>query len=209
MHFTIKALILILSGVVLLRISGRKAISQMTIAQTVIMISIGTVIVQPIADESVWRAVGSAGIFVLVVLTLDYLQIKFNFIEKAVSGKAKPVIIDGQIITANLKSTRITMDQLEMRLRQSGISNVSDIKTATLEPNGQLGYELTDDAKPLTVGEFKRLMKEMTTIPVKKIEQKNPTTQNGQQTSSPEQRGGLFAEVIDSKNQPSGSGELK
>ena len=29
---------------------------------------------------------------------------------------------------------------------------------ATIEPNGQLGYELKDDAKPLTIGEFKKLM---------------------------------------------------
>lgn len=45
-----------------------------------------------------------------------------------------------------------------MRLRQQGIANFSDIKTATIKPSGQLGYELTEDAKPLTVGEFKKLM---------------------------------------------------
>jgi len=27
-----------------------------------------------------------------------------------------------------------------------------------IEPNGQLGYELKEDAKPLTIGEFKKMM---------------------------------------------------
>lgn len=45
-----------------------------------------------------------------------------------------------------------------MRLRNAGISTIKDVKTATIEPNGQLGYELQEDAKPLTVGDFKQLM---------------------------------------------------
>ena len=45
-----------------------------------------------------------------------------------------------------------------MRLRNQGISSIEDVKTATIEPNGQLGYELMEDAKPLTIGEFKKLM---------------------------------------------------
>lgn len=59
-----------------------------------------------------------------------------------------------------MNKLRLTVDQLEMRLRNQGISKIEDLKTATLEPNGQLGYELKEDAKPLTVREFKQLMNE-------------------------------------------------
>jgi uncharacterized membrane protein YcaP (DUF421 family) len=48
LSFIWKPFLLIISGILLLRISGRKSISQMTLAQTVVMISIGTIIVQPI-----------------------------------------------------------------------------------------------------------------------------------------------------------------
>ncbi len=53
---------------------------------------------------------------------------------------------------------RLTIDKLEMHIRQQGVSNISEIKNATIEPNGQLGYELMPDSRPLTVGEFKKLM---------------------------------------------------
>ncbi|WP_186328358.1 hypothetical protein [Paenibacillus sp. 32O-W] len=47
-----KSAILVIAGMVLLRIAGRKSISQMSVATTVIMISIGTTIVQPLANKS-------------------------------------------------------------------------------------------------------------------------------------------------------------
>ncbi|MER0468917.1 hypothetical protein ABR330_20080 [Bacillus cabrialesii subsp. cabrialesii] len=51
MNFTWEAFVLIIVGVILLRISGRKSIALMTSTQTVVMISIGTIIVQPIIEN--------------------------------------------------------------------------------------------------------------------------------------------------------------
>lgn len=45
-----------------------------------------------------------------------------------------------------------------MRLRLLGISNINTIKYATLEANGQLGYELKDDCKPLTIKDLKNVI---------------------------------------------------
>lgn len=158
MNFIWQSFILILAGILLLRITGRKSISQMTLAQTVVMISIGTIIVQPIVEKSVMKAIVGAAIFVISNLILEYFQLKSNNFEKFITGKSKIVINKGVIHVQNLKKLRLTVDQLEMRLRNHGISNIKDVKTATIEPNGQLGYELIEDAKPLTIGEFKKLM---------------------------------------------------
>ncbi|MBR3118639.1 MAG: DUF421 domain-containing protein, partial [Oceanobacillus sp.] len=49
-----KAIIIIVGGTFLLRIAGRKSISQMTLTQTVIMIGIGSLLIQPIAGEDIW-----------------------------------------------------------------------------------------------------------------------------------------------------------
>ena len=158
MNFIWESFILILSGILLLRVAGRKSISQMTLAQTVVMISIGTIIVQPIVEKSVLKAIASALIFVISVVIIEYLQLKSNAFEKFITGKSKIVIENGILNVSNLKKMRLTVEQLEMRLRNQGISRIGDVKTATLEPNGQLGYELKEDAKPLTVGDLKRLI---------------------------------------------------
>ncbi|MBU3573260.1 DUF421 domain-containing protein [Priestia aryabhattai] len=158
MNFIWQSVILILAGILLLRIAGRKSIAQMTLAQTVVMISLGTIIVQPIVEKSMVKAIGGAAIFVLAILVLEYLQLKSNAFEKFLTGKSKTVIENGQLETKQLQKLRLTVDQLEMRLRNQGVSNIQDVKTATIEPNGQLGYELQEDAKPLTIGDFKQLM---------------------------------------------------
>ncbi|MDO6634082.1 DUF421 domain-containing protein [Bacillus thuringiensis] len=163
MNFIWQSLILILAGILLLRIAGRKSISQMTLAQTVVMISIGTIIVQPIVEKSVTKAITSAFIFVITVMLLEYFQLKSNAFEKFITGKSKVVIENGTLNISNLNKLRLTVDQLEMRLRNQGISKIEDVKTATLEPNGQLGYELKDEAKPLTVRDFHKIMQSYST----------------------------------------------
>ncbi len=158
MNFLWQSAILILAGIFLLRIAGRKSISQMTLPQTVVMISLGTIIVQPIVEKSMVKAIGGAAVFILAIVVLEYIQVKSNAFEKFLTGKSKTVIQNGQLDIKTLKKLRLTVDQLEIRLRNQGITNIQDVKTATIEPNGQLGYELQDDAKPLTVGEFKNVM---------------------------------------------------
>jgi uncharacterized membrane protein YcaP (DUF421 family) len=151
-----KSALLVFAGIILLRIAGRKSISQMTVATTVIMISIGTTIVQPIANHHLWKAVGSAAIFIVCLLFVEYLQVRFDWVERFMNGRSKIIIENGTVNAKNLRAIRMTADQLEMRLRQYGISNVSDVKFATLEPNGQVGYELMRHAKPVTVGDMER-----------------------------------------------------
>ncbi|WP_237648567.1 DUF421 domain-containing protein [Sediminibacillus terrae] len=187
-QFVFKSVILVLSGVLLLRISGRKSISQMTLAQTVVMISIGSVIIQPIVERSVIRTIIVAAIFVFTLIVIEWLQLKFNVVEKFITGKSKILIQNGQLETKNFNKNRLTVDQLEMFLRQQGISKLSDLKTATIEPNGQLGYELTEDARPLTVGEFKKMIHPSMLNPAVM-----DNTQQPKQTSQQQQN--LFEEI--------------
>ncbi len=154
----LKSLVMVIAGIFLLRIAGRKSISQMSLAQTVIMISIGSIIIQPIIETSIIRTIIAAGVFIIALMVMEQLQIKSNKMEKLITGKSRVVVQDGEIQVDQLKKLRLSVDQLEMFIRQQGITNFSDIKTATIEPNGQMGYELKEEAKPLTIGEFKKLV---------------------------------------------------
>lgn len=154
------AVVMTVSGFALLRIVGRKAISQMTIPTTVIMISIGSIIIQPFIDKSIWKTIGSAFIIVLLLKLVEYLQMKFQWMESLMSGKSIPVIENGELNTKNLHKLRMTVDQLEMRLRQQGHGKFTDIEVATLEPNGQLGLIPKADYKPLTKVELMKALDE-------------------------------------------------
>lgn len=153
-----KSLLLISGGMLLLRVAGRKSISQMTIPTTIIMISIGTVIVQPIADKSIWIALVAAATIILLLLIVEWLVLKWKGFESFMRGSPVTLISKGEQQTAALKKLRLTASQLDMKLRQQGITRIADVETATLETNGQLAIELTEEAKPVTWGQLKALL---------------------------------------------------
>ncbi|UJF34144.1 DUF421 domain-containing protein [Paenibacillus hexagrammi] len=156
LHWTIviRAAFLVLCGIMFLRISGRKSISQMTVATTIIMISIGSMLAQGLVEKTVWRSAAGVASFLLFLVVVEYMEMKFAFLEKIISGTSMVVVQNGQVDEKKLKKLRLTKDQLEMRLRQKGIERLSDVQIATMEINGELGYQLKREAKPLTVGQF-------------------------------------------------------
>ncbi|MCQ6277194.1 DUF421 domain-containing protein [Bacillus sp. V3B] len=149
-----KAILIVFVGTVLLRIAGRKTIPQMTLAETVIMIGIGSLLIQPVAGKNIWTTFLVGGVLVGTLLVMEFIQMKSDSFEKAITGKAKVVIENGMLNEKNLMKLRLSVDQLEMKLRQKSVSKISDVKWATLEPNGQLGFELKQDAQPVTKKEF-------------------------------------------------------
>jgi uncharacterized membrane protein YcaP (DUF421 family) len=116
LDFIWEAVLLVLSGFLLLRISGRKSIAQMTITTTIVMISIGAIIVHPIIEDSVTKTIITIAIFIAVLIFVEYLQVHFNSLEKLFTGKAKSVIENGQVNLENIKQMRLTIDKLEMQL---------------------------------------------------------------------------------------------
>jgi len=151
-------------GRILLRFAGRKSISQMTITQVIVMVGIGSLLIQPLADKNVFVTLAIGLLFTFLMVMTEYLEMKFDFLETISTGKAKIVIENGQINQRNLKKLRMSVDRLETRLRQSGISSIEDVKHATIEVSGQVGYELHDSKKPVTKEEFNLLLNELSEI---------------------------------------------
>ncbi|QTD39911.1 DUF421 domain-containing protein [Sporosarcina sp. Te-1] len=159
MEYIWKTLLVFLVATVLLRISGRKSISQMTIPQVVVMFSLGTLIIQPVIGHGLWTTFGIAAILIACLIVTEWVELKFDKSETVITGKGKPVIIDGQLQVENMKKMRLTVDLLEARLRQIGDASLEDIKNATLESNGQLGYELREEKQPATKQDIQNLMR--------------------------------------------------
>lgn len=187
-----KAVLIVLGGTFLLRIAGRKSISQMTLAQTVIMIGIGSLLVQPLAGKNIWTTLAVGGILVLTLIIMEFLQIKSDAIEKFITGKSKVLIENGNIHEKNLKKLRMTVDQLEMKLRQGNVASVSDLQWATLEANGQVGYQLKPEAQPVTKKEFEQLRQDIQKLVLLLEPRLTPILQNQPQQ---ERKEDIFKEV--------------
>jgi uncharacterized membrane protein YcaP (DUF421 family) len=186
-----KAVLIVLFGTLLLRIAGRKTISQMTIAETVIMIAIGSLLIQPVAGEKLGNTFLVGAVLVATLITLEFLQIKLDIFEKLFTGKSKVLIENGIINEKNLKKLRLTVDQLEMNLRQKNITKFSDVQWATLEPNGQLGFTLIPEAQPVTKKDFAELVKMISATNLSFEQLSNQLTK----LETQDQQGNIFTEV--------------
>ncbi|MYL65843.1 DUF421 domain-containing protein [Bacillus hwajinpoensis] len=156
-----KAVLIVIGGTLLLRVAGRKSISQMTLAQVVIMIGIGSLLIQPIVGKNVFTTLLVGLALVLTLVIVEYSQLKFDWLEQFITGRSKILIKNGVLQENNLKRLRFTVDQLEMKLRQSQIHSISDVAVATLEPNGQLGFQLKEMKQPATKEEVAKIYEEL------------------------------------------------
>lgn len=202
-----KSVIIVIGGTILLRIAGRKSISQMTLAQVVIMIGIGSLLVQPLVGKNVWTTLVVGLTLVLTLVVVEFTQIKSDKLEKFISGKAKILIKDGKLQEGQLKKLRLSVDLLEMKLRQSNVNKMEDIKYATLEPNGQIGFELKENKKPATKEDINMILQEIQQI--KQSMGGIPLDLNMQPNQPSTQNTTLFTEITKGKHSPTPPSHLQ
>ena len=158
LDLVLKTLIIIVAGLFLLRIGGRRSIAQMTVPHTVIMIMIGTLLIHPVKSKGLWTTIAIATFLILVLIIIEFIELKFNRFESIVSGKAVLVIENGEIKVKNLEKLRLTSEKVEALLRQVGVATISDVQYATIETNGQLGYLLKKEKQPATKEDIQNLI---------------------------------------------------
>lgn len=199
LDFIWKAVLIVLVGTLLLRIAGRKTISQMTLAETVIMVAIGSLLIQPVAGRSLWTTFAVGAILIATLILMEYVQIKSDGFEKLITGKSKILIQNGTLNEKSLKKLRLTVDQLEMKLRQKNVTNIADVQWATLEPNGQLGLELKQDAQPVTKKEFEQFQQSINNV-ISSDSQLTQLNQKLTQLNKQLNQQNIFAEVGDKEH---------
>lgn len=156
-HLIWKAVLVVIGGTILLRFAGRKTLSETTLGETVIMISLGTLLIQPLVSDQLLQTFLVGGILILTLLALEYLQVKSNLIEKIIAGEGKVLIENGEIHEKNLLKLHMTVDQLEIYLREKSVMSLDDVEIATLESNGQISFLLKEEARPITKKDLKAL----------------------------------------------------
>lgn len=145
---------------IILEFAGRKSITQFSVIQVVVFVSIGEIALLPIYqdDFNVIHSIMLSLTMVIFLIIFEWLEMKFNWIENLLSKKALIIVDNGKIQFEELKKQRMTIDQFEMKLRLKGVTNFEELKTVTLESNGDLGFEYKDEYKPLNVRQIKLLL---------------------------------------------------
>ncbi|MED1384081.1 DUF421 domain-containing protein [Bacillus mycoides] len=160
MNILFESIILILTGIIVLKLTGSKSVSQMTRAEIIIVVSIGRIIVEPILSRKVGPSIFVAFIFAGVLLIIHFFELKSRKVEKFLNGNSIIVIENGEILKKNLLRAKMSEQQLFMHLREKGIHEIKNLQQATVETNGRIGYQLTTKAQPVTLEMLEKLLEQ-------------------------------------------------
>jgi uncharacterized membrane protein YcaP (DUF421 family) len=126
--YPLKALLILTAAVVLLRTAGKRSLSEMTVAEAVLRIAVGTILVSPLQMKKEWEALYGGMLLVIgIVLVMKILQ-WFPKTRKFIIGPPSVLIKDGKMVMKEIKKARLTTDEVEIALRQNNIGNIKDIE---------------------------------------------------------------------------------
>lgn len=132
------ALYLVLIGGV--RLMGKRQIGQMEASEFVVTMLIANLASIPMQNGGIPLLSGLVPIVTvlgleLVLSGLIMCSVKFR---KLLCGKPVILIDNGRIIQENLRSTRVTLDELTGHLREKDVLDVKSVQYAILETDGNL-----------------------------------------------------------------------
>jgi uncharacterized membrane protein YcaP (DUF421 family) len=142
MDIALRAAVIFVALYVLMRLMGKRELGQMTPFELIVLVVIGDLIQQGVTqnDFSVTGAIIAISTIALLALLMSWATYLWPRAERALEGEPRVIIRDGEIVTANLRSNRLTRSELESEMRLAGIGRLADVEWGILEPRGKISF---------------------------------------------------------------------
>ncbi len=139
--------IVVLIGV---RLCGKREVGQMTPFDLTLLLLISNSVQNAMTgpDTSLIGGVIAAGTLLVLNYAVGTLAGINRGFRRAVEGDPTLLIHDGKPIESNMKTERVSMDELDRAMREHGIAKCSDVALAVLEVDGSISCLKYDEIKP-------------------------------------------------------------
>jgi len=136
----LKTILIYTIVLIAMRLMGKREIGQIQPFELAITIMIADLATIPIAEKDVSMVNGIIPIISLLImhLLLSFINLKSIRAREIICGKPSILVFRGKIDEKVLRKERITIHELEEKLRGANISNLADVEYAILETNGNL-----------------------------------------------------------------------
>ena len=143
----IRTLLIYLFVAVAVRLMGKRQVADMQTTELVTTLIISEVASLPMQNINQPLLSGFVPILLLVAIEIlvSILMMKSKKIRGAVVGHPVVVIKDGTILKEQLKSLRISYEDLYSLLRQQEAFDIGNIRYAIVEPNGSLSVMTNEE----------------------------------------------------------------
>ena len=135
-----RTILLYLVLILVIRLMGKRQVGQMEPSEFVVTMLVANLASIPMQDTGIPLFSGLIPILTVlgIELVLATLSLRSIFLRKLLCGTPVILIENGNILQANLRKTRITLDELTGHLRQKDVLDLKAVQYAILETNGEL-----------------------------------------------------------------------
>lgn len=135
-----RSIVLYIIVLIVMRLMGKREISQMQPFELAISIMIADLASIPMTEIGIPIFNGIVPILGLLLmhLVISVINIKSIRLRKFICGKPSILIYRGKIDEKVLKKERFTINELQERLRRNNIFNLGDVEYAILETSGEV-----------------------------------------------------------------------
>jgi uncharacterized membrane protein YcaP (DUF421 family) len=142
MDIALRAIVLYAFVFFLMRVIGRRELSQLAPFDLILLIVVGDAIQQGLTqdDYSVTGSLIAVTTFALLQVLTSYVSFRSGFLRRMFEGQPVVVVQDGQVIESSLRRERLTRGELEEEARRQQIASLADVKWAVLETSGSVSF---------------------------------------------------------------------
>lgn len=148
----IRAVLLYLACLLVMRIMGKRQIGQLQPFELVISFLVAQLASSPMGDSGIPLVYGLVPLFAILIMhqSISYAMMRSSRFRAFICGKPAVLIDKGQVQAGEMQKQLLNMEDLISQLRFEGFVRLEDIESAILEPNGQLSVLPVATAQPAT-----------------------------------------------------------
>ena len=162
-----RTIIIYLCVLFAMRLMGKRQIGELEPTELVLTMLISDLAAVPMQDFGIPLLNGVVPIVTLLALSmlLSYGCMRSIRLRRLVCGSPTTLIKDGILQQAAMRANRFTLDELIEALRSQGVTDLTAVKYAILETDGQLSVLLYPAEQPATPKQLGRAVKDDLFLP--------------------------------------------
>lgn len=143
----LRSVIMFILLLIVLKLTGKRGIKQLSVFETVIIISLGSAAGDPMFYEDV-GLVPAFGVFVIVLVlyrSVTWLTGKSPAFERLMEGKTECLITDGQFAPDKFEREDLSHDEFFTELRLKSVEHLGQVRKAYIETTGDVSVYFFED----------------------------------------------------------------
>lgn len=142
---------------ILAKFMGNKEMSQLTMFDYIIGITIGSIAAEMATslENNFMEPLLAMSVYALISFIISIFCNKSIKFRRFIYGSSLILFNNGEFYRKNFKTAKLDLNEFLLQCRTNGYFNINDIQTAILEANGKISFLPKASKKPATIEDLK------------------------------------------------------